>query len=415
MRAQNKMKMKMIVLTLIILAIAGSCERSAIEDPVFDYNKKSAEVIQTNNHFGLELFSKIIESEDKANIMISPTSISLAMGMAYNGTETSTKEAFDSVLNYEGLTLAEVNEITRDLIKTLVTNSEGNLLEIANSIWYRDNFPVFDGFIQTNKTYFDAEVKKLDFDSPGAVDAINSWVADKTHDKIDKIIEELPPESMMLLINALYFNCLWEIEFDPDESKPEMFYNEDRTEFGEVEMMTTESKFNYAATEDFTAVELPYKNDKFSMHLFLPAFGSGVDELIGKLDGDSWNEWLEAFSEHEKVQVTIPKFKFDYQRSMGGDLSGMGLGIAFTDDADFSGISDIDLLISKVIHKTYIDVNEEGTEAAAVTAIEIGVTSVGPGGGPVVIRLDRPFLFAITENSSKSIVFIGKMMEPEYQ
>jgi serpin B len=319
-------------------------------------------------------------------------------------------------LNYEGLTRAEVNEITRDLIKTLVTNSEGNLLEIANSVWYRKNFPVFEGFIEMNKTYFGAEVKELDFADPAAVDVINSWVADKTHDKIDKIINELSPESMMVLINALYFNCLWEIEFDPDETKTEPFYNEDQTSFGDVEMMTTEGKFNYAATGDFTAVELPYKNDKFSMHLFLPAYGkTTVNALIDKLDGESWNEWLEAFSEHEKVQVTMPKFKFDYKRSLVGDLAGMGLGIAFTDAADFSGVSEIELLISEVIHKTYIDVNEEGTEAAAVTAIEFSVTSVGPGGGPVIIRLDRPFLFAITENSSKSIVFIGKMMEPEYK
>jgi serpin B len=409
------MTMKTIIITMTILLVSWSCERTINEDPVFDYNKKSAEVIRTNNQFGLDLFGRIIESDETANVMISPTSISLAMGMAYNGAETSTKQAFDSVLNYEGLTRAEVNEITRELIKTLVTNSKGNLLEIANSVWYRTNFPVYEGFIEMNKTYFDAEVKELDFANPAAVDAINSWVADKTHDKIDKIIEELSPEAMMVLINALYFNCLWEIEFDPDETKTETFYKEDQTAFADVEMMTTEGEFNYAATNDFTAVELPYKNGKFSMHLFLPSYGSGVDELIGKLDGDSWIEWLEGFSEHEKVQVTMPKFRFEYQRSLVNDLAGMGLGIAFTDAADFSGISQIALLISEVIHKTYIDVNEEGTEAAAVTAIVMELTSAGPGGGPVVIRLDRPFLFAITENSSKSIVFIGKMMEPEYE
>ena len=409
------MNMKTIIITMTILLVSGSCERTITEDPVFDYNKKSAEVIRTNNQFGLDLFGRIIETEEAANVMISPTSISLAMGMAYNGAGTTTKEAFDSVLKYEGITRAEVNEITRELIKILVTNSEGTLLEIANSVWYRTNFPVYESFIEMNKTYFNAEVKELDFADPAAVDAINSWVADKTHDKIDKIIEELSPESMMVLINALYFNCLWEIEFDPDETRTEPFYNEDQTTFADVEMMTTEGKFNYAATNDFTAVELPYKNGKFSMHLFLPAYGKTVDTLIEKLDGESWNGWLEAFSEHEKVQVTMPKFKFDYDRSLVGDLAGMGLGIAFTDAADFSGISEIALLISEVVHKTYIDVNEEGTEAAAVTAIVMELTSVGPGGGPVVIRLDRPFLFTITENSSKSIVFIGKMMEPEYK
>lgn len=401
---------------IILLAgmLCWSCDWFGQDDPVFDYNKKSAEVVETNNDFGLALFRLINEKETSANMMMSPTSVSLALGMAYNGAEGTTKTAFDEVLNYEGLTRDEVNEITRDLINTLVTNSKGNLLEIANSIWYRNGFPVYDAFIEMNRTYFSAEVEELDFSSPKAVETINKWVADKTHDKIEKVINELSPESMMVLINALYFNCLWETEFDPVETTLEMFYNEDRTHYGEVEMMTTEATFNYAFTDDFTAVELPYKDGKFSMRLFLPAVDKTVDDLISQLDGAVWNRWLESFSEHDKVQVTMPKFKFEYERSIGKDLQGMGLGIAFTDHADFSGISEIDLLISEVIHKTYIDVNEEGTEAAAVTAIVFETTSVGPS-GPIVIRLDRPFLFTITENSSKSIMFAGKLCAPEYE
>ena len=404
--------MKKFIIFLVSGILCLGCDWFGQDDPVFDYNKKSAEVINTNNAFGLELLKTIIQNEDAANIMMSPTSVSLALGMTYNGAEGTTKEAFDNVLNYEGLTRDEVNEITRDLIHTLVTNSKGNLLEIANSIWYRTGFPVYDSFIETNKTYFSAEVQDLDFASPKAVETINDWVADKTHDKIDKIIDELSPESMMVLINALYFNCLWETEFDPDETAPEMFYKEDGSQFGEVEMMTTESTFNYAATENFTAVELPYKNGKFSMRLFLPAGDKSVDELIGQLDADTWNDWLNAFEEHDKVQVTMPKFKFEYQRSIGDDLIDMGLGVAFTGMADFSGISEIDLLISKVIHKTYIDVSEEGTEAAAVTAVVMELTSAGPSTGPIIIRFDRPFLFTITENSSNAIMFAGKLGEP---
>jgi serine protease inhibitor len=399
---------------LLIGILCWSCEWFGEDDPVFDYNKKSAVVIDANNDFGLELFRVINAQESSANLMMSPTSVSLALGMAYNGAEGTTKDAFDDVLNYEGLTRDEVNEITRDLINTLVTNSKGNLLEIANSIWYRNEFPVYDAFIEMNRIYFAAEVEDLDFSSPKAVETINKWVADKTHDKIRKIINELSPESMMVLINALYFNCLWETEFDADETAMEMFYNEDQSQYGEVEMMTTEATFNYAATEDFTAVELPYKNGKFSMRLFLPTNENTVNDLIGQLDGATWNSWLEAFEEHDEVQVTMPKFKFEYERSIGNDLSGMGLGIAFTGEANFSGISEIDLLISEVIHKTYIDVNEEGSEAAAVTAIVFNTTSVGPS-GPVVIRFDRPFLFTITENSSNAIMFSGKLGAPEYE
>ncbi len=406
--------MKKFAFLMMIAILVTGCDWFGEDDPVFDYNKKSAEVIKTNNNFGLTLFNEVIKSDDTKNIMISPASVSLALGMAYNGAESSTKAAFDSVLNYEGLTRAEVNEVMMDLIKTLVTDSKGNLLEIANSVWYRSGFPVFQGFIEMNKTYYGAEVRELDFSSPGAVDEINGWVADKTHDKIDEIISELSAETMMVLINALYFNCLWETEFDKDETAMELFYNEDQSQYGQVEMMKTESTFKVAATNDYTAVELPYRDNKFSMRLFLPGNGSSVDELIAALDGDTWDSWMEEFEEQDEVQVVMPKFKFEYRRSMANDLINMGLGIAFTGSADFSGISDIDLLISDVIHKTYIDVNEEGTEAAAVTAVVFETTSAGPG-GPMVIRFNKPFLFAITENSSNSIVFVGKVMEPDYQ
>lgn len=402
------------MLFVAALILCGSCDWIDNEDPVFEYNKKSAEVISTNNDFGLELFGEVIANEEKANVMISPASVSLAMGMAYNGAETTTMEAFDSVFNYEGLTRAEVNEITRDLINTLITDSRNNLLDIANSVWVHSGFPVYESYLEMNRTYFNAEVSERDLQDPETIDIINDWVADKTHDKITEIITELSPAARMVLINALYFNCMWQTEFDPDETAEEPFYNEDGTEFGQVEMMTTEATFNVASPEGLQAVELPYKDEKFSMHLFLPAPGSTVDELIGDLNGETWDEWMSAYTETDEVQVTMPKFKFEYDRSLVDDLKEMGLGVAFTDMADFSGISEIPLLISEVIHKTYIDVNEEGTEAAAVTAVVFDLTSVGPS-GPLVLRFDRPFLFAITENSSNSIVFIGKVSEPGYE
>jgi serine protease inhibitor len=395
---------------MLTLFISTGCSQEP--DPVFDYNLKSAKVIETNNDFGLDLLKEVFAIEDKPNIMISPASVSIALGMAYNGAESTTMDAFEQVLNYEGLTREEVNEITKELIHVLVTNSKGNLLEIANSLWYHDAFPVKQEFIDMNVNYYDAEVRDLDFRKLEAVKTINEWVSDKTHGKIDKIIDSIDPETMMILINALYFNCLWETEFDPDDTSEQPFYTTDDRLFGQVEMMTVESKFNAAFTDDFSAVELPYKNNKFSMFLFLPSEGSSVSELVARLDGETWNSWLELFAEREDFTVTMPKFKFDYKRSLKDDLAHMGLGIAFTEQADFSGISDIDLLISEVIHKTYIDVNEKGTEAAAVTGIVFGITSVLEN---TFIHLDHPFLFAITENSSKSILFIGMVSEPSYE
>ena len=160
-----------------------------------------------------------------------------------------------------------------------------------------------------------------------------------------------------------------EFEFDPKDTKEAPFYTEDGQVWGQVDMMGLESTFDVAFTEDFSAVELPYKNEKYSMFLFLPSQTSSVDNLVAQLDGDTWKSWLEEFSEMKDFNVNMPKFKFEFERSLAEDLKKMGMEIAFTTEADFSGISPVDLLISDVIHKTYIDVNEEGTEAAAVTAI----------------------------------------------
>ena len=402
-------------LSLIAVVMAGTCMVSGcqqIDDPVFDYNLKSAQVIETNNDFGLELLNRVLLSEEAPNIMISPASVGIALGMAYNGAESATMEAFEQVLNYDGLTRQEVNEITKELINVLFTNVKGNLVEIANSMWHDDGFPVQQAFIDLNRNYYDAEVRALDFRSTEAVQTINNWVSDKTHGKIDEIIQSIEPAVMMILINAIYFNCIWEVEFDPNDTDKAPFFDENGEQRGVVDMMSLESTFRVSFTEMFSAVELPYKNKKFSMYLFLPPLGKTVSELAGRLDGETWSEWLEGFAEMKDFTVDLPKFKFEYDRSLKKDLVEMGLEVAFTDQADFSGISDVDLLISDVIHKTYIDVNEQGTEAAAVTAIVFETTSIGP---PSLIRFDRPFLFAITENSSKSILFIGRVLQPSYK
>jgi serpin B len=398
-------------LTIVILALfftATGCNQE-IDDPVFNYNLKSARVIETNNDFGLELLKTVLESEEAPNVLISPASVSIALGMAYNGAETTTRDAFEKVLDYEGLTRQEVNEITRELINVLVTNVKGNLLEIANSMWIDEGFPVEQEFIGLNADYYDAEVREIDLQTAGALESINNWVNEKTRGKIEKILEKIDRETVLILLNALYFNCLWEVEFDPGETREAPFYNDEGGLYGEVEMMSLESTFHVASTEEFSAVELPYKNKKFSMFLFLPAEGSTVNELVSGLDGDTWNGWLEEFYESEDFTVTMPKFRFDFNRSLAGDLKLMGLEVAFTGEADFSGITPEMIFISDVIHKTYIDVNEKGTEAAAVTAVIFDRSSAGQS-----IRLDRPFLFAITENSSKSILFMGKVAEPEY-
>ncbi|MFH0758645.1 MAG: serpin family protein [Bacteroidota bacterium] len=404
-----KTMIKLTAVTLAVFCSGAGCTKE-IDDPVFETNLKSAQVIKTNNNFGLELLKTVFVNDQTSNIMISPASVSIALGMAYNGAETTTMDAFEEVLNYDGLTRKEVNEITRELIHVLVTNVKGNLLEIANSMWYDENFPVKQEFIDLNTTYYDAAVMELDFKKASAVKTINDWVSDNTHGKIDEIIDAIDPAMVMILINAIYFNCVWEVEFDPKNTFDAPFYNGDGTGSTVVDMMEVESTFNVALTGEFSAVELPYKNNKFSMFLFLPKEGQNVSDLVQNLDGETWNSWMDQFSEAKEFKVQMPRFTFEFERSLAGDLKSMGLEVAFSQQADFSGISDVPVLISDVIHKTYIKVNEEGTEAAAVTAVIFELTSAGFQG----IRFDHPFLFAITENSSKSILFMGRVTEPWY-
>jgi len=397
------------VLTLLMSFMVSSCQQEA--DPIFDYNLKSAKVIETNNNFGLELLKTVFESEEAANIMISPASVSIALGMTYNGAETTTMDAFEEVLNYQGLSREEVNLITKELIGVLLSNTNGNLLEIANSIWNREGFPVKQEFADLNSNYFGARVSELDFSKSSALSTINEWVSSKTHGKIDEIIDHIDPSTMMILINAIYFNCLWEVEFDPEDTYDSPFYKEDGTKYGVVDMMKLESTFRVAYSENFRAIELPYKNKKFSMYLFLPDEDFTVNKLVQELDGETWKAWLQSFREIRDYTIELPRFEFEFDRSLKEDLKSMGLEVAFGDGADFSGISEVPLLISDVIHKTYIKLNEEGTEAAAVTAVTMDLTSAGPG---TILRFDRPFLFSITENSSKSILFMGKVSEPSY-
>jgi serpin B len=412
----NKFSMKApqrTIVAMMSMMLFVACEKDPVNPhiPAFNYTEKSARVIRTNNDFGLELFDRILEKEDKPNVMISPASVSMALGMTCNGAETTTREAFEEVLNYEGLSRQEINEIFRELIHVLVTNGNGNQVEIANSLWNDEGFPILEDFIALNTTYYDAEVRELDLQAPGSLEQINNWVSNKTHHKIPTILNRIDPEDIMVLINALYFNCVWETEFEKDQTEKRTFYTESGEAFGEVDMMRTESAFRTHMREAFTGLELPYKNGKYSMFLFLPSRGRSVSGLVQELDGSSWEEWMDGFGEASDVEVLLPRFRFDYHRSLGDDLKAMGLEIAFMDGlADFSSMSPLKPFMSRVEHKTFVDVNEKGTEAAAVTAVVMSFESAGP----MPLVFDRPFLFAITENSSRSIVFIGKVEEPSY-
>ena len=408
--------MKRIIVFCLISLLLVSCELNPVDPASRDLNlnKKSLELLDTGNNFGLELFAEVMkEAEAGENVMISPLSVALALGMTYNGSAGTTREAMEATLKLEGFTEEEINDGYKSIIDQLLDLDPKVIMEIANSIWYREGFDVEQDFINANKEHFNAEIRELDFNRQDAVNIINQWVSDNTHELIDEIIKEISPETVMYLINAIYFKGTWTYEFDPGETEQRPFYTEEGNELS-LDAMRQETTLNYCSNELMQMIELPYGDEKYSMLVLLPGADHSCGDLLAQLNITNLNSWTTQFSE-TNVLVQLPKFKFETFKKLKDPLSEMGMGIAFTGAADFTRINTAGgLLISEVLHKTFIDVNEEGTEAAAVTAVVIELTSAGGGSHPVPFIADKPFLFLIREKTSGSILFIGRLSEPEY-
>jgi serpin B len=397
------------LLALLVLTSCGELDPVEKEPKKIELNKKSAEILQADRQFAFELFKKVHALSGEDNLMISSLSASYALGMTYNGAAGDTREAFRQVLHFDDLTDQEVNESYQDLMSQLVTLDDQVQFTIANSIWYRLGYNVLEDFISTNREYFDAAVEELDFSDPGAKDIINGWIEEKTNDKIKDMLNFIPSNAVMYLVNAIYFNATWKYQFDPEDTFEGDFHLEEGGTHP-ADFMQAEGTFNYTTQDNFTAVELPYGDSTFSMVVLLPKNGITIDALVGALDAESWNSWFSS-SYPTNVLIELPKFKYGFKSLLNDPLIDLGLGVAFNDGADFSKITPGGgLFISRVIHQTFIDVNEEGTEAAAATIVEM-IESAGPG---TYFRADKPFLYAIKENSTGALLFMGKVGKPEY-
>jgi len=408
--------MKKIFLLIAIGLILFSCKKEKSDEfPLVDFinNKKAAGLIESDTRFGLDLFGEVLKMENAPeNIMISPVSVAVALGMTYNGAAGDTKTAFEETLRFKGYSREEINTIHQSLINHILQADPKVIMEIANSIWYRQGFNVLQSFIDTNKIYYNAEVAGLDFSDPASVNVINNWCALKTHDKIKNPLDVISSEAVMYLINAIYFNGTWTFQFDDKDSFNGMFKREDDVQT-EAVYMRMESDVAYLSNDLFTAVDLPYGNKKFKMSILLPNEGKSTADIVEQLSAENFCKWTSEFSEKEVV-VTIPKFKFGYKELLNNPLIDMGLGEAFSGTADFTDINpDGGLQISRVIHQSFIDVNEKGTEAAAVTIVEIRYTSIGPD-TKTYFTADHPFIFVILEKTSNAILFIGRVGDPKY-
>jgi serine protease inhibitor len=412
-----KKYIRFIVISMISAGILSSCEKSdepsEKEPQKIDLREKSAEIIEADKAFGFELFQEVYNLSEEDNLMISPLSVSYALGMTYNGAAGTTLEAFRDVLHFGNLTDQEVNETYKDLMNQLVTLDDKVEFSIANSIWYRLGFEVLSEFIATNQEYFDAAVEEIDFTDPQTLEIINQWIEDKTNGKIQDMLDFIPGDAVMYLINAIYFNAKWKYEFDKDKTYEDNFTLADGS--GHLtDYMIVNGGFNYISNADFRAIELPYGDSAFSMVVMLPSGDKMVSDLVANLDVEHWDSWFDD-SGMTNVQVELPKFKYEFKKLLNDPLCNLGLGVAFSGAADFSRITPGGgIFISRVIHQTFIDVQEEGTEAAAATIVELRETSA-IGGGPVIFKVDKPFLYLIKENSTGAIIFMGKVGKPEYK
>lgn len=414
-------KLLLITSLLVISIITFSCKKEKTDNTPGEYKpvtltEKQKQLTAASNAFGFEFFKKVNEiSGSSSNMMVSPLSVSMALGMTRNGAANGTLEAMTNTLGFAGMSETDINESYKSVIETYSGLDPKVKLQIANSIWYDNNFNAEVAFVNTNQTYFGAEVTKLDFSAASAADMINAWVKEKTNSIIPKIIDQIPANAVMYLVNAVYFKGQWKYQFEAKNTVQKPFTLSNGTVV-QAPAMSQHATFSYYKGAGFEAIELPYNQGNFTMSVILPDAGKSVSEIISLLSQENWNAWGKQFADRD-IQLQLPKFKYEYEeKQMKPILSGMGMGVAFDpDNADFTRInSGGGLYISRVLHKTYIETNEEGTEAAAVTAVEVGVTSAGPEQTKFV-TIDRPFVYFISEKSTSTILFIGTVMNPNLE
>ena len=399
-----------ILLTVLILVSTG-CNHNMSTEPApknIVMTPKSISLVNSGNSFTFSLFSKIPDSQGH-NVMVSPLSISLALSMTLNGAAGSTRDSIINTLGLSGLSLDEINQTYLELISALEVADPKVVMDIANSIWIEKSYPVLDSFVTVNQKYYDAKVATLDFDQAALV-TINNWVNAKTNGKIPTILDQIPANEIMLLINAIYFNGKWKVQFAKSNTMNGSFTLGSGSPVN-VPLMEVKDQFGYSQQSGYEALKMPYGRGKFSMVLLLPDVGKTPDQLIGQLNPSVWAGLKTSLANSQMVDVWLPRFTFNWESDLNDILSSLGMSVAFSHiQANFSKINPNDqLYITEVKHKTFIEVDEEGTEAAAVT--EVGIVATVARNEPEFYAT-RPFLFFITEEDTGAILFAGKVENP---
>ena len=394
------------VCLFLLILLAGSCTGGSAQQRA---GGTEGELAQAGVAFGFKLLQEIHSQEAAGeNIFISPLGVAAALGIVYNGATGETAAAMRETLALGELTLAELNAGYRGLFDRLMRLDPAVEFLPANSIWYKQGFDVRQDFLAVNCEYFQARVAALDFASPTAAATINDWVDEVTRGRIEEIVDDpIDPEVLMYLINAVYFNSDWTIRFDSKLTADRPFHLTDGS-VKPVPIMTYPGpvEIQRFSDGDVDAIDLPYAGKAYSMTILMPAAGGDINLLVESLDSERWQMIVTGLAP-TRTNVLMPKLRLEYELELQDALSTLGMGIAFTDAADFSKICSTGLFISRIKHKAFVDLNERGTEASAATAVELKRGAPAP-----LFAVDRPFLFAIRELSSGTILFMGRIADP---
>jgi serine protease inhibitor len=377
-------------------------------------------VIDGSNAFAFGLLREVeAMTPDSPNTFLSPLSASMALGMAATGADGDTWTQMRDALGFAGLDEGAVNEAYRDLATLLLDLDPAVELGLGNAAWV-DEITLRPDFVDRLETYFDAEVGSLDFDDPGAADVMNAWVDAVTRGRIPELLERTDPDAVLYLINAIYFRADWVARFDEDRTRDASFAMADGGSVT-VEMMEGDVGYrtlNVGRPDLVQAVELPYGGDAFAAVAVLPPAGQSMADFLAGLDRETWDAWIAAFDAAAATEdrdgkgtlIRLPRFELEWGGTLNQPLGALGMTDAFVPyQADFTRMTDTrdDLYIFEVRQKTFVKVDERGTEAAAATSVGVGVVSMPPS-----ITFDRPFLFAIRERLSGTILFLGVIGDP---
>lgn len=371
----------------------------------------NAQLIAANTRLSFKLFSEILKQQPDQNIFISPASVAIALAMTYNGAKDETQQAMARTLELQEISLEEVNQANAALRATLTNADPKVQLSIANSLWARKGEPFNPEFLQKNQKFYGAQVTALDFSNPSASSIINDWVKQSTNGKIDKIVDgnEIRPNTILFLINAIYFKGLWTTAFNPTRTKELPFTLLNGTQ-KQHPIMFQEAEYSYYENELFQAVSLPYGEGRLSLYIFLPRKNASLKAFYQNLNPENWEEWISQF-EPEQLLIGLPRFRLDYGIELNNALKSLGMAIAFDEKrADFAGITPRQAYISKVKHNTFFEVNEEGAEAAGAASVQLSTRSSRQ---TFKMTVDRPFFCAIRDNQTNSILFMGSIVEPQ--